>query len=668
MLEFINAGLIGYGYAGKTLHAPLLNSTPGIRLHAIASRDGSKVKSDWPDATHYATPEAMLAAPDIDLVVIATPNDTHFPLAKAALQAGKHVVVDKPFTLSQQEAKELIALAHAQDLQLSVFHNRRWDADFLTLRHLLATGELGEVLHFESHFDRYRPEIRDRWREQAGAGSGLWYDLGAHLLDQSLQLFGKPDTLWLDLAQQRPGAQTDDYFHAVLQYGERRVILHASTQVPHTTPRFTLHGRLGSYQKFGLDTQEEQLKLGLAPTDEGFGLDPRPGQLVTVSGETRRCQSITNQQGCYLEFYRGMQQAIQRGTPVPVKAEEAALVMELIELGIESARLGQRLTLGASQAEVNAAVVTPTINAPLPPSTPAQVAGAATPSSLTSRPHNQTAATAQARTYSPAKNAPSSPFAHERPQGMRQPLAPRQPQASPLPHSAGIPVPNRSTVRPTVTQRSAPNPHASGFNTPSMSPQESRNPRPQPAHSTDLGARAPLAGEHLLTSSQDQAQPDIAQRPISVTQSSTGFIRTDKPRGMSVPPSPFTAQSALAHTESSRNIPTASSKPVAATHHSAEKATTPPPANSTTAASRSPLSSYGRSAQFQPGNRSEPLILARDTKEAEDELLLPELSPSSLIASEHEAGMQAGKGPLLPRMSVKDEGEPDDDLPSFTAR
>ena len=660
MLEFINAGLIGYGYAGKTLHAPLLDSTPGIRLHAIASRDGSKVKSDWPDATHYATPEAMLAAPDIDLVVIATPNDTHFPLAKAALLAGKHVVVDKPFTLSQQEAKELIALAHAQDLQLSVFHNRRWDADFLTLRHLLAKGELGEVLHFESHFDRYRPEIRDRWREQAVAGSGLWYDLGAHLLDQSLQLFGKPDTLWLDLAQQRPGAQTDDYFHAVLQYGERRVVLHASTQVPHNGPRFTLHGRLGSYQKFGLDTQEEQLKQGKSPTDEGFGIDPRPGQLVTLSGEEQRVQTISNQQGCYLEFYRGMQQAIQRGTPVPVKAEEAALVMELIELGVESARLGQRLPLNASQTETASLTTRLVTSAPLAPSSQTQVASVHSQASPQPRMHYQKPVTTQARPLSPTPSTPSHPFTHERPLGTRAPLPPRQ-SSSTLPNSAAIPASTRTGSRPGTTPRPG-----TGFTTQATPTLEARSQQPRQTPPSELGARAPLAGEHLPSSSKLQGRQEPVQRPISVTQSGTGFIRTDKPRGMSVPPSALTTP---AHTLPTHTMSPPSPNPMASPQHVADnKPVSTQSESSLFATSRSPLSSYGRSAQFQPGNQPEPLIMTRDTKEREDELLLPELSPSSLIASEHEAGMQAGKGPLLPRMSVKDEGEPDEDLPSFTAR
>lgn len=649
MLEFINAGLIGYGYAGKTLHAPLLNGTPGIRLHAITSRDANKVKRDWPAVSHYPTPEAMLAAPDIDLVVIATPNDTHFPLAKAALLAGKHVVVDKPFTLSHQEAKELIALAHAQDLQLSIFHNRRWDADFLTLRRLLAKGELGEVLHFESHFDRFRPEVRDRWREQAVAGSGLWYDLGAHLLDQSLQLFGKPDTLWLDLAQQRPGAQTDDYFHAVLQYGERRVILHASTQVPHHTPRFTLHGRLGSYHKYGLDPQEEQLKQGRLPTDEGFGIDPQPGQLVTVAGEERRIQTIANQPGCYLEFYRGMQQAIQRGTPVPVKAEEAALVMELIELGVQSARLGQRLTLGKPLPATPDALK----STPLPP--PALAASTQPHSTPAPRSNYHAPSTPQARPSQPISNTPSSAFSHERAPVARSP----QVQRAPLPKAIPGTHPTRASLRPSEPASQP------------VRPQEHPRQRPLSAHPAELGARAPLASEPLAAASR-QGRPEPIPSQASITQSSTGFIRTDKPRGVSPTSSAFSA--AKSQPEPSRPTPTHPHQPGSAPYNAQQKmplaAQPAAPVTTSPPASRSPLSSYGRSAQFQPGSaaKPEPAFRAQEESSPEQEMLIPELSPSSLIAREHEAGLQAGKRPLLPRMSVKDEEDPEDDLPSFTAR
>ena len=177
MSDKLRVGLMGYGFASKTFHAPLIAGTPDVELAAVSSSDEAKVHADWPQVKVVAEPQALLDDPTLQLIVIPTPNDTHFPLAKAALNAGKHVVVDKPFTVTLSQARELEALAKAKGLLLSVFHNRRWDSDFLTLKQLLKDGTLGEVRYFESHFDRFRPEVRQRWREMKGAGSGIWYDL-----------------------------------------------------------------------------------------------------------------------------------------------------------------------------------------------------------------------------------------------------------------------------------------------------------------------------------------------------------------------------------------------------------------------------------------------------------------------------------------------------------
>lgn len=214
MSDAIRVGLVGYGYASKTFHAPLISGTSGLALTMVSSSDAAKVHADWPGVKVVSAASELLDDPEIDLVVIATPNDTHFPLAKAALEAGKHVVVDKPFTVTLSQARELESLAKHCGRVLSVFHNRRWDSDFLTVRTLINEGQLGEVCYFESHFDRFRPQVRQRWREQAGPGSGIWYDLGPHLLDQAVALFGLPVSITVDLAQLRPGAQSTDYFHA----------------------------------------------------------------------------------------------------------------------------------------------------------------------------------------------------------------------------------------------------------------------------------------------------------------------------------------------------------------------------------------------------------------------------------------------------------------------
>ena len=238
----IGVALIGYGYAGRVFHAPLIRATPGLELAIISSSRPERVRADLPGIPVVSSPEEACALPSVELVVIATPNDTHVPIATMALRAGKHVVVEKPMAPTLEGAREIAALAQSLDRVLAVFQNRRWDGDFLGLTDLLRSSALGDVTHFESHFDRYRPIVRDRWRERAGVGSGVWYDLGPHLVDQVLQLFGLPDRVMAAMAAQRAGAQSDDWAHVVLEYSRLRVILHASMLVAAPLPRFIVHG------------------------------------------------------------------------------------------------------------------------------------------------------------------------------------------------------------------------------------------------------------------------------------------------------------------------------------------------------------------------------------------------------------------------------------------
>ncbi|MBF8465227.1 oxidoreductase [Klebsiella oxytoca] len=338
MSDAIRVGLIGYGYASKTFHAPLISGTPGMTLAAVASSDENKVHADWPAMPVVSGPERILNDPNIDLVVIPTPNDTHFPLAKAALEAGKHVVVDKPFTVTLSQARELEALAKSGGRLLSVFHNRRWDSDFLTVKALINEGLLGEVGYFESHFDRYRPQVRNRWREQGGPGSGIWYDLAPHLLDQVVNLFGLPVSMQVDLAQLRPGSQSTDYFHAVLAWPLRRVVLHGTLVAAAETARFIIHGSRGSYVKYGLDPQEERLKSGERLPQEDWGYDMRDGVLTRAEGEDITEESWLTLPGNYPAYYAAIRDALNGSGTNPVPASQAIQIMELIELGLESAR------------------------------------------------------------------------------------------------------------------------------------------------------------------------------------------------------------------------------------------------------------------------------------------------------------------------------------------
>ena len=343
----LRAGLVGYGFAGQTFHAPVLSAVPGFELAAVASSQPQKVNADWPKAAVVPDVAALVARPDIDLVVVATPNALHYPVAKVALEAGKHVVVDKPFTLDVAEARDLEALARRNNRVLAVYQNRRFDADYLTLKDVLASGELGRPVYLESHFDRFRPEVRDRWREQKVPGAGLWVDLGAHLVDQAVQLFGKPDSLQLDIAALRDGAQVEDYFHAVLRYesgphAPLRVVLHATTLAAHAAPRYIVHGTRGSYIKHGVDPQEDALRAGQRPPMAGWGADPQDGELVVPGsdgGEPQR-RIWPTRAGNYVDYYAAVRDAILGNGPNPVPPEQAVALMELLDIGQRSAAEG----------------------------------------------------------------------------------------------------------------------------------------------------------------------------------------------------------------------------------------------------------------------------------------------------------------------------------------
>ncbi|WP_225783524.1 oxidoreductase [Xenophilus sp. Marseille-Q4582] len=346
----IRVGLVGYGFAGQTFHAPVLSAVPGLQLAAVASSQPAKVLADWPQAQVVATVDELLAR-DVDLIVVATPNEQHHPVARAALQAGRHVVVDKPFTLDAGQAHELAELARTQGRVLSVYQNRRWDADFLTLRDLLKRGAVGRPVYFESHFDRFRPQVRARWREQAVPGAGLWVDLGSHLLDQALQLFGAPDTLQLDCAALRDGAQVEDHFHALLRY-ERgphaplRVVLHASTLAAHAAPRYLLHGTQGSYMKQGVDTQEDALRAGQKPGGSDWGADALQGEWVSVQPDgSLRTAAVPNARGDYTRYYAQVRDAIRGQGKPPVTPDEAVQLMQWLDLGRQSAAEGRALRL-----------------------------------------------------------------------------------------------------------------------------------------------------------------------------------------------------------------------------------------------------------------------------------------------------------------------------------
>jgi predicted dehydrogenase len=346
----IRVALIGYGYAGRTFHAPLIRATPGFELVAISSSRPEQVRADLPGTLVVPSPGEICALQSVALVVIATPNDTHLPLTMMALDAGKHVVVEKPFAPTLEDARALVSHARRARRVLAVFQNRRWDGDFLAATDLLARSILGDVSHFESHFDRYRPLVRDRWRERAGAGTGLWYDLGPHLVDQALQLFGLPDRVTASLAAQRAGAQSDDWAHAILAYGSRRVILHAAVLVAAPLPRFVVHGHAGSWIKYGLDAQERHLVAALTPGHAG--LQDAGERAVLVDGASGAEREMPIPRGDYTQFYAQLRSAVEGVGSNPVPPEQALAVTAVVETAIRSSIEGRALTLPLTEGEI----------------------------------------------------------------------------------------------------------------------------------------------------------------------------------------------------------------------------------------------------------------------------------------------------------------------------
>lgn len=326
----IRVGLVGYGTAGAVFHAPLIRASAKLELTGILTSRDVPLRVD----------DLRSLIEQSDLLVIASPNSTHFEIARQALEAGKHVVIDKPISVTVKEADDLIDLAGTMNRLLSVFHNRRWDSDFLTVRRLLP--KLGTIALFDARWDRFRPSIKRGWREVAGQGSGLLNDLGPHLVDQSLQLLGMPDAIEADIIAQREGASVDDYFELTLHYGQARMILGSSTLVAAPRPRIAIHGSEGSFVKYGLDPQEMQLKSGADPNDPNFGIDRTAGTLTHPDGER---ETIANARGDYLSFYRGMAGAILDGTMVPVMPKDARDGLALIELARRAASEGRRISI-----------------------------------------------------------------------------------------------------------------------------------------------------------------------------------------------------------------------------------------------------------------------------------------------------------------------------------
>lgn len=345
-MKIMQVGIIGYGLSGRVFHGPLLKALNQFSVKYIVTNAPDKIEAahkDFPNAQVVTDEKPLLNDETLDLVVICTPNTLHFPLAQAALMAGKHVVVEKPFTVTAEEAETLVQLAGKKQLKLSVYHNRRFDGDFKTLKALLSSHTLGTPVTFESRFDRYRPEFKvNSWREDNLPGSGLLYDLGSHLLDQSLHLFGIPKELYAEQRSERHG-KTDDAFEIHLYYPDLKVTLKASSLIKEPTPRFALYGTKGAYVKYGLDPQEEALRDGKLPLTLDWGSEPETnwGTLNTASQREKH----PTMAGSYPDYYEALYEAIQNDAELPVTAQDGLRVIQLIEAALESHRTKARVSL-----------------------------------------------------------------------------------------------------------------------------------------------------------------------------------------------------------------------------------------------------------------------------------------------------------------------------------
>ena len=352
----IAVGVVGFGLAARVFHCPFVSAVPGLRLHAIVQRTGDQAASTYPQALILRNFDDLLADPTIELVIVATPNETHFELARQALAAGKHVVIDKPFAATSQQAAELIELAASRDLLVAPFHNRRWDGDFLTLRKVLAGGALGRVATLESHFDRFRPIVREgTWKEAGNPANGLLFDLGPHLVDQAIALFGVPRTVWASVRLDRDHSAIEDAFDICLGYPGLTVWCRSSMLACDAAPRFLVHGTHGSFRKLGIDPQEPALVAGahvprlgepgewLREDAAWFGtltIAPQPENPAELVRETVRTEP-----GDYRGFYANVRDAILGKAELEVAPEAGFAVVRLLELARESSATGKVLTL-----------------------------------------------------------------------------------------------------------------------------------------------------------------------------------------------------------------------------------------------------------------------------------------------------------------------------------
>ncbi|HVI46956.1 MAG TPA: Gfo/Idh/MocA family oxidoreductase [Chitinophaga sp.] len=344
MTKVIKTGICSYGMSGQIFHAPFLHVNPGFEFTAVVERSKHLAQQRYPNVKVYTSVEDMLADKSLDLIVVNTPNYTHFDYVKAALEAGKNVIVEKPFTVTTREGIALAALATEKNLLLSVYHNRRYDSDYKIVRQVINDGLLGEILEAEIHYDRFKEELSYKKHKEGGLpGTGALYDLGSHLIDQALTLFGTPTSVWADIRIIRRDSVVDDYFELVLYYNKLRVRLKCSYLIREALPSYQLHGRIGSFIKTKADIQEAQLQRGLFPNSPDWGAEgPHEWGLLhtEINGKVVK-QFLPSPNGNYMDYYQGIYEALVNNAPNPVVPQDAINVIRVVEAAFESSKTGK---------------------------------------------------------------------------------------------------------------------------------------------------------------------------------------------------------------------------------------------------------------------------------------------------------------------------------------
>ena len=335
----INVGLCSFGMSGKLFHAPFIHAHPGFNLYGCWERSKKLINEIYPGVLSYDDYDAMLADANVELVIVNTPNATHFEYAKKALLAGKHVVVEKPFVIDVKEGEQLIAIAAEKGKLLSVYHNRRNDSDFKTVKKILSANLLGDVVEAEIHFDRYSTVLSTKkHKELQGGGTGVLFDLGSHLIDEALQLFGVPNAIFADIRTVRKVSVIDDYFELLFYYNDKRVRLHSTYIAREASTGYVIHGEMGSFIKPKTNGQEIALLNGTIPQGDDWGVEESADWGLLHTEEDGRIvrEKIPSERGNYMDYFEGIYRAISNNAPVPVSAEDGLLVIKIIETAFKS--------------------------------------------------------------------------------------------------------------------------------------------------------------------------------------------------------------------------------------------------------------------------------------------------------------------------------------------